>query len=157
MLRDGGVNGYTVNWYPLGPVNEQLRSAEDAWLRWVREEVETRAALERALADAESAWQANKPASYEFTVNVECTCPTSFRVTAGHSEQIGDEEPVGQRHDRYDTVEDLFAEVRRLIALKPVRLLVRYDRELGYPVSIEMATPYLLDRLTVSVRQFVVR
>jgi hypothetical protein len=29
---------YTVNWYPSGPVNEQLRSSEDPWLRWVREQ-----------------------------------------------------------------------------------------------------------------------
>jgi hypothetical protein len=29
---------YTVNWYPLGPVNEQLRSPEDPWLKWVREQ-----------------------------------------------------------------------------------------------------------------------
>ena len=29
---------YTVNWYALGPVNEQLHSANDAWLLWVREE-----------------------------------------------------------------------------------------------------------------------
>lgn len=31
--------GFTVNWYALGPVNEQLRSSEDPWLRWVRNEV----------------------------------------------------------------------------------------------------------------------
>lgn len=29
---------FTVNWAPLAPVNEQLRSPEDAWLRWVREQ-----------------------------------------------------------------------------------------------------------------------
>jgi hypothetical protein len=29
----------TVNWYALGPVNEQLRSAEDPWLLWVRKQV----------------------------------------------------------------------------------------------------------------------
>jgi hypothetical protein len=33
--RDGA---YTVNWYALGPVNEQLRSADDPWLVWVREQ-----------------------------------------------------------------------------------------------------------------------
>jgi len=35
-LRDGA---YTVNWYALGPVNEQLRSARDPWLLWVRDRV----------------------------------------------------------------------------------------------------------------------
>jgi hypothetical protein len=30
---------YTVYWSPLSPVNEQLRSAEDPWLLWVRQQV----------------------------------------------------------------------------------------------------------------------
>jgi hypothetical protein len=29
----------TVNWYALGPVNEQLRSERDPWLLWVRAQV----------------------------------------------------------------------------------------------------------------------
>jgi hypothetical protein len=29
----------TVNWYALGPVNEQLRSENDPWLRWVRQRI----------------------------------------------------------------------------------------------------------------------
>lgn len=31
---------FTVNWYALGPVNEQLHSAEDPWLLWVRKQAE---------------------------------------------------------------------------------------------------------------------
>ena len=38
MLKRAG-DAVTVNWYALGPVNEQLRSADDPWLRWVREEL----------------------------------------------------------------------------------------------------------------------
>jgi hypothetical protein len=30
---------YTVNWYALGPVNEQLRSATDPWLVWVKQQL----------------------------------------------------------------------------------------------------------------------
>jgi hypothetical protein len=30
--------GYTADWYELGPTNEQLHSADDPWLRWVREQ-----------------------------------------------------------------------------------------------------------------------
>jgi len=30
---------YTVNWYALGPVNEQLRSLDDPWLQWVRDQL----------------------------------------------------------------------------------------------------------------------
>ena len=44
---------FTVNWYALGPVNEQLRSAQDPWLRWVRQQVKARrsAAQENVAAD----------------------------------------------------------------------------------------------------------
>jgi hypothetical protein len=30
------ADGYTVDWAPLAAVNEQLRSADDPWLAWVR-------------------------------------------------------------------------------------------------------------------------
>jgi len=30
---------YTVDWYALGPVNEQLQSDRDPWLLWVREHI----------------------------------------------------------------------------------------------------------------------
>ena len=33
---------YTVDWYGLGPVNEQLRSPEDPWLLWVRDQLKVR-------------------------------------------------------------------------------------------------------------------
>ena len=33
---------YTVNWLALAPVNEQLRSADDPWLAWVREQTKAR-------------------------------------------------------------------------------------------------------------------
>jgi hypothetical protein len=37
MLKKASDGDYTVNWYALGPVNEQLRSADDPWLTWVRQ------------------------------------------------------------------------------------------------------------------------
>jgi hypothetical protein len=39
VLKKGTDGEYTVNWYALGPVNEQLRSEDDPWLLWVRQEV----------------------------------------------------------------------------------------------------------------------
>lgn len=36
MLKRTKWRAYTVEWYALGPVNEQLHSAEDPWLIWVR-------------------------------------------------------------------------------------------------------------------------
>lgn len=37
MLKKRG-NEFTVDWYPLAPVNEQLHSVHDAWLLWVRKQ-----------------------------------------------------------------------------------------------------------------------
>jgi hypothetical protein len=38
MLKKKQSRGYTVNWYALAPVNEQLHSINDPWLLWVREQ-----------------------------------------------------------------------------------------------------------------------
>jgi hypothetical protein len=37
MLKKSG-DEFTVGWYPLAPVNEQLRSVNDPWLLWVRKQ-----------------------------------------------------------------------------------------------------------------------
>jgi hypothetical protein len=39
MLKLRADSSYTVHWAALGPVNEQLRSADDPWLLWVRDQV----------------------------------------------------------------------------------------------------------------------
>jgi len=39
MLKRQSDGSYTVNWYALGPVNEQLRGDGDAWLVWVRDQI----------------------------------------------------------------------------------------------------------------------
>jgi hypothetical protein len=36
LLKKQESGELTVNWYPLGPVNEQLHSEDDPWLLWVR-------------------------------------------------------------------------------------------------------------------------
>ncbi len=33
------AGAYTVDWYALGPTNEQLHSIDDPWLKWVRSQV----------------------------------------------------------------------------------------------------------------------
>jgi len=39
-----GANGrFNANWYPLGPTNEQLRSEQDPWLLWTREQEQKKA------------------------------------------------------------------------------------------------------------------
>ena len=36
LLRDGAGRN-AIQWWPLAPVNEQLRGADDPWLSWVRQ------------------------------------------------------------------------------------------------------------------------
>ena len=38
ILQKKTSGEFTVNWYGLGPVNEQLHSSSDPWLLWVREQ-----------------------------------------------------------------------------------------------------------------------
>jgi hypothetical protein len=45
LVLQGNGTTFTVDWYALGPVNEQLRSSDDPWLVWVRQEVMKAAAL----------------------------------------------------------------------------------------------------------------
>lgn len=37
MLKKKGDSEFTLDWYPLAPVNEQLHPLSDLWLMWVRE------------------------------------------------------------------------------------------------------------------------
>lgn len=39
VLKKDSSGELTVNWYGLGPVNEQLHSDDDPWLLWIRDEV----------------------------------------------------------------------------------------------------------------------
>jgi len=36
LLLKLAAGTYTVDWYALGPTNEQLHSVDDPWLKWVR-------------------------------------------------------------------------------------------------------------------------
>lgn len=41
-------------------------------------------------------------------------------------------------HDRYGTVEKLFARIRRALAASAYRVVVKYDRQLGYPIWVDL-------------------
>ena len=56
MLKKSKDGNLTVNWYPLGPVNEQLHSESDEWLDWVRE----KAAQRRVWSPDRTAFYANE-------------------------------------------------------------------------------------------------
>ena len=40
MLKKKTDREFTLDWYPLAPVNEQLHSVSDPWLMWVREQAQ---------------------------------------------------------------------------------------------------------------------
>jgi hypothetical protein len=42
ILKKKPSGDFTLNWYGLGPVNEQLHSIDDPWLLWVREQSKKR-------------------------------------------------------------------------------------------------------------------
>jgi hypothetical protein len=42
FLKKDRSGELTVNWYALGPVNEQLHSEDDPWLLWVRKRIADR-------------------------------------------------------------------------------------------------------------------
>jgi len=44
-LVGNSTDGYTLGWFPLGPVNEQLRSSDDPWVQWVREQVRAKSPI----------------------------------------------------------------------------------------------------------------
>jgi hypothetical protein len=39
LILKKSSTGYVTNWFALGPVNEQLRTPDDPWIQWVREQV----------------------------------------------------------------------------------------------------------------------
>jgi hypothetical protein len=47
LLKRSPSGEPTVNWYALGPTNEQLHSPRDPWLHWVKEQVQKQSARTR--------------------------------------------------------------------------------------------------------------
>jgi len=101
--------------------------------------------LRIGLAKAQASWQARKPASYEFTIEVRCFCPgiakvpPSFRVVGGESSPVGElPEPSQRFYQSYNTVEKLFAAIERSLAYGQYKSTVQYDDKLGFPVVADL-------------------
>jgi hypothetical protein len=54
LLKKQQSGELTVNWYALGPVNEQLHSMDDPWLLWVRAEAQKAKSAKNRAADDKS-------------------------------------------------------------------------------------------------------
>lgn len=95
-----------------------------------------------ALARAEAQWQAQGPRDYRFGITLTCECVPkgmTFRVIGGKAElPLGADALSPRFHDRYGTVEKLFAAIRRALAAGSHRVVVKYDRQLGYPIWADL-------------------
>jgi uncharacterized protein DUF6174 len=97
------------------------------------------------LTNAEALWRSKKPKSYEFTIQVRCYCvglseaPPSFRVTESGSIAVSELDRVAfDAYDRYNTIEKLFAAIRRTLNFGRYKVAVQYDSDLGYPVVADL-------------------
>jgi Family of unknown function (DUF6174) len=105
-------------------------------------EASTREEPAVALARAEAQWQAMSPKDYRFEIILTCECSPqgmTFRVIGGKAELPRGADAMSQRfHDRYGTMEKLFAVIRRALAARGHRVVVKYDRQLGYPIWADL-------------------
>jgi hypothetical protein len=97
------------------------------------------------LARAEARWQKQKPAAYEFDVEIRCFCqgllqrPVTFRVHGADGQPVQELEAESRRtYGYYETVEKLFAAIRRSLAEGQYKVSVTYDPDLGYPTKADI-------------------
>jgi hypothetical protein len=97
--------------------------------------------LHADLVKARAKWQAEKPQSYAFTIELGCLCtgilrpaPT-FRVVNGQSSPAVELDARSRRtYEAYNTIEKLFAAIDRSLAYGQYKNTVQYDETLGFPV-----------------------
>jgi hypothetical protein len=96
------------------------------------------------LAQAEAQWQ-HKQSAYEFSVEVRCFCsgllqrPVSFRVSGGTVLPLEELPPSSERvYEHYNTVDKLFAAIRRAITFGGHKIAVEYDADLGFPSKADL-------------------
>ena len=120
--------------------------------------------IEKALVAAEGTWAAKKPAAYEFTVEVICFCPLprtppTFAVRNGVAALLTkpDDSRVSYSfYTRFNTIEKHFTVLRDFLRQQPTSMVVRYDPQLGYPVSaaIDVRKMVFDDELSFRVSNF---
>ncbi len=101
---------------------------------------------EAQLRAAEARWRERGFASYRYVSQVSCFCGSvgfadvtvlNGAVTSVVRRSDGVSEPVRNRQ----SIDSLFAFIRREIDRQPERLRVAYDPTLGYPLEIYWGTP----------------
>jgi hypothetical protein len=96
------------------------------------------------LRRVEAQWQARKPKSYEYALDVRCMLcsartPPRFRVVNGQSALL-DEVPSFTRdvYRSFGTVELLFASIRSTVRRGQYKAAVKYNDEYGYPEVVDL-------------------
>jgi Family of unknown function (DUF6174) len=102
--------------------------------------------LDAAWRAAQARWRERGFVSYRYVSQVSCFCGSvgfadvtvlNGAVVSVVRRSDGVSEPVQNRQ----SIDSLFAFIRREIERQPERLRVRYDATLGYPVEISWGTP----------------
>lgn len=122
---------------------------------------------EADLADNEALWSSRGVSDYDFTVNMNCSCPppagTPIRVRVRGGRAVGVYDIRNPRNDLVidgtevpDSVPAMFAAVRSGIDADPDSISVEYDADYGFPVSIEIdhRRPYADDDVTLTISEF---
>lgn len=97
---------------------------------------------------ASERWERHGASDYSFVLDRYCEClvtgPVRLRVVAddvvGAEALPGSSAPPGSQPDpaQFPTIDELFAQLRAAAEAGPVRFEVEYDRELGYPRSVDV-------------------
>jgi hypothetical protein len=125
----------------------------------------------RDLERAKQSWAANRPPSYDLTIEPSCFCafeipnagPVIVAVRNGTVQSrtyVKTGTSVGDRYaGLYPSVDQLFVTIEDAVAKMADRLEVFYDPTYGYPVNVAIDFKYLVadDELFYHVTGFAVR
>jgi len=97
-----------------------------------------------AMATAEAKWLANKPAVYEFSIDLTTFgpnpgTPPAFRVTNGTPARVKPANPPrADDYSSFDTIEELFASLKPYATRDSWKFNVQYHAQFGFPVSADL-------------------
>lgn len=107
MLRKDKQGAYTVNWYALGPVNEQLASSDDPWLLWVRRQVEEGGILRDLQQRLARAWVDGDRRTIDGILSDDWTVTDPAGAVRGKADVFRDMFGSSQRPIKAMTIDDV--------------------------------------------------
>ena len=98
------------------------------------------------LARQRALWEAHEPASYTYTLRINCFCPPEYtgpvRVEVLNGEPVSvtyiedGEATAPDMFARYDTLDKIFDLIADACARGAYEISAEYDPEFGYPTSV---------------------